>query len=39
VAAATLADHLRWLTDAGFSEVDCLWKDGRQALLVGVTPR
>jgi tRNA (cmo5U34)-methyltransferase len=38
LAAATLVDHLRWLTDAGFAEVDCLWKDTRQALLVGVTP-
>ena len=27
----------RWLTDAGFAEVDCLWKDARQALLVGVS--
>ena len=39
LAAATLVDHLRWLTDAGFAEVDCLWKDARQALLVGVAPR
>jgi tRNA (cmo5U34)-methyltransferase len=38
MAAATLVDHLRWLTDAGFAEVDCLWKDARQALLVGVAP-
>ena len=39
LAAATLVDHLGWLTDAGFAEVDCLWKNARQALLVGVSPR
>ena len=38
LAAATLVDHLRWLADAGFAEVDCLWKEARQALLVGVKP-
>jgi tRNA (cmo5U34)-methyltransferase len=39
LAAATLSDHLRWLADAGFGEVDCLWKEARQAVLVGVAPR
>jgi tRNA (cmo5U34)-methyltransferase len=31
-----LEDHLCWLRLAGFNEVDCLWKLGRQALLCGV---
>jgi tRNA (cmo5U34)-methyltransferase len=30
---ATLANQLTWLTEAGFDEVDCLWKQGTQACL------
>jgi tRNA (cmo5U34)-methyltransferase len=30
---ATLANQLRWLTEAGFDEVDCLWKEGTGACL------
>jgi tRNA (cmo5U34)-methyltransferase len=29
----SLADHLRWLLDAGFTDVDCAWRDGPMALL------
>jgi cyclopropane fatty-acyl-phospholipid synthase-like methyltransferase len=36
VAAAGVVDHLRWLTAAGFAEVDCPWKDLRQALLLAI---
>jgi tRNA (cmo5U34)-methyltransferase len=35
---ADAADHLRWLQDAGFTAVDCLWKDLNQALLAGFRP-
>jgi ubiquinone/menaquinone biosynthesis C-methylase UbiE len=31
-----LVDHLRWLADAGFSEVDCIVKDQEQSLLCGI---
>jgi len=31
----TLTDHLAWLRDAGFDDVDCLARDGHQALLAG----
>jgi hypothetical protein len=31
----TLYNQLRWLTDAGFDDVDCLLRDGRQALMAG----
>ena len=27
----TLMNHLKWLREAGFDEVDCLWKDMRHA--------
>jgi len=30
---ATLANQLRWLTEAGFSEVECFWRDGHRALI------
>ncbi len=30
---ATLANQLRWLSEAGFDEVDCFWRDGRRALI------
>lgn len=33
---ATLENQLRWLLDAGFDEVDCLWKELREALLCGL---
>ena len=32
----TVAEHLGWLDEAGFAEVDVLWKDLRVALLCGV---
>jgi tRNA (cmo5U34)-methyltransferase len=32
----TLEEHLRWLREGGFGEVDCIWKHCRQALLCGV---
>jgi tRNA (cmo5U34)-methyltransferase len=35
---AGLESHLGWLHDAGFSEVDCVWKDAEQALLWGLRP-
>lgn len=35
-AAPALDDHLRWLRDAGFGEVDCVWKRFRQALLCAI---
>ena len=31
----TLVNHLRWLTEAGFGEVDCLWKDLNHAVVSG----
>jgi len=30
---ATLANQLRWLAEAGFSEAECFWRDGRRALI------
>jgi tRNA (cmo5U34)-methyltransferase len=30
---ATLETQLRWLREAGFKEVDCLWKDRQSAIL------
>lgn len=30
---ATLANQLRWLTEAGFSQVECFWRDGHRALI------
>jgi tRNA (cmo5U34)-methyltransferase len=32
---ATLVNQLRWLAEAGFSEVECFWRDGRRALIGG----
>jgi tRNA (cmo5U34)-methyltransferase len=32
----TLEEHLNWLREGGFGEVDCVWKQGRQALVCGV---
>jgi tRNA (cmo5U34)-methyltransferase len=34
----SLADHLAWLLDAGFVDVDCAWRDGPMALLVATRP-
>jgi tRNA (cmo5U34)-methyltransferase len=33
---ATLENQLRWLLEGGFAEVDCLWKELREALLCGL---
>ncbi len=33
---ATLENQLRWLREAGFAEVDCLWKELHEAFLVGL---
>lgn len=33
---ASLLHQLQWFTDIGFDEVDCLWKEGRQAALCGL---
>ena len=35
VRTATLINHLEWLGQAGFDEVDCLWKDMRRAIIGG----
>jgi tRNA (cmo5U34)-methyltransferase len=35
VRAPTFINHLEWLGQAGFDEVDCLWKDMRQAIIGG----
>ena len=32
---ASLSDHLTWLRDAGFTDVDCSYKDWRYAVLSG----
>lgn len=31
----TLINHLEWLREAGFSEVDCFWKDMQRAIIGG----
>ena len=31
----TLTNHLEWLKQAGFDEVDCLWKEMRHAVIGG----
>lgn len=38
VYPAGLEAQLLWLRDAGFSEVDCVWKDLGQGLLWGIRP-
>jgi tRNA (cmo5U34)-methyltransferase len=30
---ATLANQMKWLTEAGFAEVDCFWRDAHRAML------
>lgn len=35
---ASLAQHLAWLTDAGFAEADCLFKQRLFGVLVGLKP-
>jgi tRNA (cmo5U34)-methyltransferase len=35
VVVPTLEDHLRWLRDAGFAEVDCVWKHFSEVFLCG----
>ena len=35
---APLEPQLRWLRDAGFADVDCVFRDGRMAVLVGRRP-
>jgi tRNA (cmo5U34)-methyltransferase len=35
---APVTDQLAWMTDAGFMQVDCLWKWRELALMVGVRP-
>lgn len=35
---APLADHLRWLAEAGFSEADCLFKQYLYGVLVAIRP-
>ena len=32
----TLENHLEWLREAGFDEVDCLWKDMQRAVIMGI---
>lgn len=36
VERASLINQLRWFEEIGFDEVDCLWKEGRQAVLCGL---
>ncbi len=36
---ATLADQLRWLEEAGFSEADCIYKNYLMGLFLGVKGR
>jgi tRNA (cmo5U34)-methyltransferase len=36
VAPFGLRDHLDWLAEAGFAEVDCVWKDFDEGLLWGL---
>jgi ubiquinone/menaquinone biosynthesis C-methylase UbiE len=35
INAPTLINHLEWLAQAGFDEVDCLWKDTSRAIIGG----
>ncbi len=35
---AALATQLGWLARAGLAEIDCIWKDGFEALLCGFRP-
>jgi len=35
VVAPTLEDHLCWLREADFAEVDCVWKQFSEVLLCG----
>jgi tRNA (cmo5U34)-methyltransferase len=35
-AQATLENQLRWLREAGFAEVDCLWKELYEVLICGL---
>jgi SAM-dependent methyltransferase len=35
---ADMTAHLAWLREAGFTSVDCLWKDLNQVLLAGFRP-
>ena len=35
VGVPTLEDHLRWLREAGFAEVDCIWKQFSEVFLCG----
>ena len=35
VGFSTLVNHLEWLSEAGFEEVDCLWKDMSRAIIGG----
>jgi tRNA (cmo5U34)-methyltransferase len=39
VSPAGLGARLTWLRDAGFTEVDCVWKDLDQGLLWALRPR
>jgi tRNA (cmo5U34)-methyltransferase len=36
ISPAGLDAHLHWLREAGFAEVDCLWRDLDQAVLCGL---
>jgi hypothetical protein len=33
IERASLQDHLRWMTEAGFDHAECFWHDGRRALM------
>ena len=39
LSTLTLANHMQWLTDAGFDEVDCLWRQTRTAVIASVRHR
>ncbi|MGD0450868.1 MAG: methyltransferase domain-containing protein [Candidatus Bathyarchaeia archaeon] len=39
VGAPTVMNHLEWLKEAGFDEVDCLWKHARNAIVGGFRNR
>lgn len=32
---ATLVNQLRWLTEAGYAEVECFWREGNHAIIGG----